>query len=87
MQTSYRSVKAMVARFFVEKIMLSGTKKSLTFRLRNNEYMYDGRNMTAYINKIRRKIEPNPARPRYILTVWGVGYKFNGEIKPADNVE
>lgn len=53
----------------------------------NNEYVYDGRNMTAYINKIRRKIEPNPARPQYILTVWGVGYKFNGEIKPADNVE
>lgn len=53
----------------------------------NNEYVYDERNMTAYINKIRRKIEPNPARPRYILTVWGVGYKFNGEIEPADNVE
>ena len=49
--------------------------------------VYDERNMTAYINKIRRKIEPNPARPRYILTVWGVGYKFNGEIEPADNVE
>ena len=53
----------------------------------NNEYVYDERNMTAYINKIRRKIEPNPARPRYILTVWGVGYKFNGEIEPADSVE
>ena len=53
----------------------------------NNEYVYDERNMTAYINKIRRKIEPNPARPRYILTVWGVGYKFNGELEPADNVE
>lgn len=53
----------------------------------NNEYVFDDRNMTAYINKIRRKIEPNPARPRYILTVWGVGYKFNGEVKPADNVE
>ncbi len=53
----------------------------------NNEYVYDGRNMTAYINKIRRKIELNPSRPRYILTVWGVGYKFNGEIEPADNVE
>ena len=36
MQTSYRSVKAMVARFFVEKIMLSGTKKSLTFRFRKD---------------------------------------------------
>ena len=53
----------------------------------NNEYVYDGRNMTAYINKIRRKIEPNPARPRFILTVWGVGYKFNGELVTADNVE
>lgn len=46
-----------------------------------NEYVYDGRNMTAYINKIRKKIEPNPTRPIYILTVWGVGYKFNGEIR------
>lgn len=46
-----------------------------------NEYVYDGRNMTAYINKIRKKIEPDPARSIYILTVWGVGYKFNGEIR------
>ena len=45
-----------------------------------NEYVFDERNMTAYINKIRKKIEPNPAKPFYILTVWGVGYKFNGEI-------
>lgn len=28
-----------------------------------NEYVYDGRNMTAYINKIRKKIEPDPTRP------------------------
>lgn len=34
-----------------------------------NEYVYDGRNMTAYINKIRKKIEPDPTRPIYILTV------------------
>ncbi|HCB15260.1 MAG TPA: DNA-binding response regulator, partial [Gammaproteobacteria bacterium] len=24
----------------------------------------------------RAKLEPNPADPRYLLTVWGVGYKF-----------
>lgn len=46
----------------------------------NGEYIFDERNVTAYINKIRRKLEPVPARPRYILTVWGVGYKFNGEL-------
>lgn len=47
----------------------------------NNEYVFDERNMTAYINKIRRKIEPDPAHPRYIITVWGVGYKFNGTMR------
>lgn len=47
----------------------------------NNEYVFDERNMTAYINKIRRKIEPDPAHPRYIITVWGVGYKFNERTK------
>ena len=44
----------------------------------NNEYIFDKRNITSYINKIRKKIEPDPAHPRYIITVLGVGYKFNG---------
>src|SRR3990172_8512752 len=34
------------------------------------------RAIDAHIKNIRRKIEPNPRRPRYILTVYGVGYKF-----------
>ncbi len=47
----------------------------------NKEYVFDERNMTAYISKIRQKIEPDPAHPRYIITVWGVGYKFNGKMR------
>lgn len=35
----------------------------------------------TYINKIRKKIEPDPANPIYILTVWGIGYKFNEKIE------
>ena len=38
-------------------------------------------NVMSLIRRIRKKIEPNPARPIYILTVWGVGYKFNSEMK------
>jgi DNA-binding response OmpR family regulator len=34
------------------------------------------RAIDAHIKNIRRKIEPNPHEPRYILTVYGVGYKF-----------
>jgi len=32
--------------------------------------------VNSHINRLRAKIEDNPAQPRYILTVWGVGYKF-----------
>ena len=32
--------------------------------------------VNSHINRLRGKIEADPARPAYILTVWGVGYKF-----------
>jgi two-component system alkaline phosphatase synthesis response regulator PhoP len=43
---------------------------------------YDGydRSIDAHIKNLRRKIEDNPAAPRYILTIYGLGYKFNDEI-------
>jgi DNA-binding response OmpR family regulator len=41
-------------------------------------YGHDGYEHTvnSHINRLRSKIEDDPAAPRYILTVWGVGYKF-----------
>lgn len=32
--------------------------------------------VNSHINRLRAKIEADPAKPRYVLTVWGVGYKF-----------
>jgi DNA-binding response OmpR family regulator len=42
-------------------------------------YGYEGYEHTvnSHINRLRAKIEENPARPRYILSVRGVGYKFS----------
>ena len=37
----------------------------------------DDSNIMAFIRKIRKKIEDNPDNPEYILTIWGIGYKFN----------
>jgi DNA-binding response OmpR family regulator len=38
----------------------------------------DTRTVTVHVRRLREKIEPDPARPRYIQTVWGVGYRFWG---------
>jgi len=35
------------------------------------------RAIDAHIKNIRHKLEPKPSEPRYVLTVYGVGYKFN----------
>jgi DNA-binding response OmpR family regulator len=42
-------------------------------------YGYEGYEHTvnSHINRLRAKIEQDPASPRFIQTVWGVGYKFN----------
>ena len=39
---------------------------------------YEGYEHTvnSHINRLRAKIEKNPAQPRYLLTAWGIGYKF-----------
>lgn len=41
-------------------------------------YGHDGYEHTvnAHINRLRAKLEEDPTHPRYVLTVWGVGYKF-----------
>nr|WP_330367119.1 helix-turn-helix domain-containing protein [Enterocloster clostridioformis] len=30
--------------------------------------------------RLRKKIEPVPDTPKYILTIWGIGYKFNDQL-------
>ena len=36
--------------------------------------------VNSHINRLRAKIEDDPAKPQFILTVWGVGYKFNDSL-------
>ena len=45
-------------------------------------YEYSGYDHTvnSHINRLRAKIEHAPNKPKFILTTWGVGYKFNDEL-------
>jgi DNA-binding response OmpR family regulator len=40
--------------------------------------------VNSHINRLRKKIEPDPDHPRYIETVWGVGYRFRDDRGPDD---
>lgn len=44
-------------------------------------YAHDGydRSIDAHVKNLRRKLEPNPGEPVYILTVYGIGYQFSEE--------
>ncbi len=44
-------------------------------------YQHNGYEHTvnSHINRLRAKLERHPASPRFVLTVWGVGYKFNDQ--------
>lgn len=39
--------------------------------------------VNSHINRLRAKIEIDPTHPEYILTIWGVGYKFNDALSAA----
>jgi DNA-binding response OmpR family regulator len=39
--------------------------------------------VSSHINRLRAKIEADPARPRYLQTVWGVGYRFREPGEPS----
>ncbi len=55
------------------------TRAQLLDVLRGVAFESYERAIDAHIKNIRRKIEPNPRQPRYIFTVYGVGYKFRDE--------
>lgn len=41
------------------------------------DFYGDDSNVTVHIHRLREKIEVDPAKPKYVHTVWGIGYKFD----------
>ena len=52
------------------------TRGQLLEAIRGTDAEAFDRAIDAHIKNLRRKIEPDPRNPRYVLTVYGVGYKF-----------
>ncbi|MCB9116615.1 MAG: response regulator transcription factor [Caldilinea sp.] len=55
------------------------SRAQLVDRLHNVSFQGFDRSIDAHVKNLRRKLEPEPGEPRYVLTVFGVGYKFAEE--------
>ena len=54
------------------------SRDRLLDEVRDRELEPFDRSIDAHISNLRNKIEDSPRKPRYIITVWGAGYKFQG---------
>jgi len=72
--TEYDLLKALVKNS--GKIM---TRQMLLSQVWGTGYGAEAHYLHVYIGQLRRKIEPDPAHPHFILTISGVGYRFNSD--------
>lgn len=56
------------------------TKEQIYQAVWEEDFLLSDNNIMAFIRKLRKKIEPQPDSPEYIITIWGIGYKFNENI-------
>lgn len=52
------------------------SKESLYEKIWGYDALGDNATVAVHINRLREKIEEDPASPKYIQTIWGVGYRF-----------
>ncbi|CEH31477.1 PhoP family transcriptional regulator [Aneurinibacillus migulanus] len=66
-------------KFFASHPEQVFTKTQLFRNVWGSEYLEDDNTVMVHIRKLRKKIEDDPSDPKFIQTVWGIGYKFVGE--------
>jgi two-component system, OmpR family, response regulator RegX3 len=55
------------------------TRMQLIDRVWGSDYVGDTKTLDVHVKRLRAKIEPDPAAPRHIVTVRGLGYKFEAD--------
>jgi two-component system KDP operon response regulator KdpE len=59
------------------------THRTLLKEVWGPEAVHETHYVRVFVANLRKKIEPDPARPRFILTEQGVGYRFKDLSSPA----
>lgn len=79
-----QSVKLTPTEYDLLKAFIKNSGKILTRHMLLSQvwgvgYGTEAHYLHVYVGQLRRKIEPDPAHPRFITTISGVGYRFNAE--------
>ncbi len=65
---------------FVSNPGKSYSREALLQKVWGHEFKGYEHTVNSHINRLRAKIEPDISKPTYILTTWGVGYRFTDEL-------
>jgi two-component system, OmpR family, alkaline phosphatase synthesis response regulator PhoP len=71
--------EAMMLKLFVENPNCVVSRNEILDRIWGEDNYPSSRTIDNFIVRLRRILEPDPSRPKYLHTVWGVGYRFTPE--------
>ncbi len=80
-----RSVELTAKEFEILRLLMQNpkkvyTKEQLYTQVWNDAYYGDENAVNVHISRLRNKIEDDSRRPRYVVTVWGIGYKLGENL-------
>lgn len=83
-QLNGKEIKLTPTEYDLLKVLMRNSGKIMTRQMLLSQvwgtgYGSEAHYLHVYIGQLRRKIEPDPAHPRFILTISGVGYRFNSD--------
>lgn len=61
------------------------TRETLLTEVWGPQYTTDTGYLRLYLAQLRKKLEPEPSSPRYLLTEAGMGYRFTGDVAPSSD--
>lgn len=68
-----------IMKIFMENPKKAMNRDEILKIVWGNDFIGDSKIVDVNIRRLRAKIEENPAKPEYIETVWGLGYRWQGE--------
>ncbi len=82
-ELAYRKVSLPLKEFELLEILIRNAGRVLTRgqiidRVWGSDYVGDTKTLDVHVKRLRSKIESDPAKPRLLVTVRGLGYKFDG---------